>query len=319
MAEWVAKNNKYAGATTNTLSHAKNMYLAVRGNQEGMGVVGIPTKYYPALEVFERNLMLAILNECGVMMERKGLQEEKQAIELQTQRERLRSNLLRAISHDLRTPLTSISGNAAVLMEKSIALDEEKKQTLYATIYDDALWLMNLTENLLSITRIENGTMNLNLNAELLDDAFREALSHIDRKGSEHHIRVDLADDLLMAKMDVRLIVQVIINIVNNAIKYTPVGSNIVLSARKQENWVCVQIADDGPGISHEAKAHLFDMFYTAGQGSADSRRGLGLGLSLCKSIVNAHGGKIAVTDNIPRGCVFSFTLPLEEVKVDNV
>lgn len=319
MAEWVAKNNKHAGATTNTLSHAQNLYLAVRGNQEGMGVVGIPAKYYPALEVFERNLMLAILNECGVMMERKGLQEEKQAIELQTQRERLRSNLLRAISHDLRTPLTSISGNAAVLMEKNISLDEEKKQTLYATIYDDALWLMNLTENLLSITRIENGTMDLNLNAELLDDAFREALNHLDRKQSEHHIQVDLADDLLMAKMDVRLIVQVIINIVNNAIKYTPVGSHIVLSARKQGDMVCVQIADDGPGLPDEAKAHLFDMFYTAGQRSADSRRGLGLGLSLCKSIVNAHGGTIAVTDNVPQGCVFSFTLPLEEVKVDNV
>lgn len=319
VAEWVAKNNKHAGATTNTLSHAQNLYLAVRGNQEGMGVVGIPTKYYPALEVFERNLMLAILNECGVMMERKGLQEEKQAIELQTQRERLRSNLLRAISHDLRTPLTSISGNAAVLMEKNISLDEEKKQTLYATIYDDALWLMNLTENLLSITRIENGTMDLNLNAELLDDAFREALNHLDRKQSEHHIQVDLADDLLMAKMDVRLIVQVIINIVNNAIKYTPVGSHIVLSARKQGDMVCVQIADDGPGLPDEAKAHLFDMFYTAGQRSADSRRGLGLGLSLCKSIVNAHGGTIAVTDNVPQGCVFSFTLPLEEVQVDNV
>ena len=130
---------------------------------------------------------------------------------------------------------------------------------------------------------------------------------------------MDLADDLLMAKMDVRLIVQVIINIVNNAIKYTPVGSNIVLSARKQENMVCVQIADDGPGISDEAKTHLFDMFYSAGQGSADSRRGLGLGLSLCKSIVNAHGGTIGVTDNVPQGCVFSFTLPLEEVNVDNV
>ena len=127
------------------------------------------------------------------------------------------------------------------------------------------------------------------------------------RRMRPHH--ADGADDLLMAKMDVRLIVQVIINIVNNAIKYTPVGSNIVLSARKQENWVCVQIADDGPGISHEAKAHLFDMFYTAGQGSADSRRGLGLGLSLCKSIVNAHGGEITVADQQPHGAIFTFSI----------
>lgn len=103
----------------------------------------------------------------------------------------------------------------------------------------------------------------------------------------------------------------------NNAIKYTPKGSHIILSAEKQENMVCIRIADDGPGISDEAKKHLFDMFYTAGIGKPDSRRGLGLGLSLCKSIIDAHGGEIVVMDNVPQGCVFCFTLPLEEVSID--
>lgn len=316
VADWVVKNNKRAGATTNTLSHAHNLYLAVRGIQGVMGVVGIPAKYYPELEVFEKNFMIAILNECGLILERRRLREEKVAIEMETQQERLRSNLLRAISHDLRTPLTSISGNAGVLMEKSIVLDEEKKQELYRSIYDDSMWLVNLTENLLSITRIENGTMRLQASAELLEDVFREALSHIDRQAKDHHISVELPDDLLMAKMDVRLIVQVIINIVNNAVKYTPVGSHIVLRAEKRDHMVAVSIADDGPGITDEAKAHLFDMFYTASQGKADNRRGLGLGLNLCRSIVTAHGGTIDVTDNIPHGAVFTFTLPLEEVAI---
>ena len=215
--------------------------------------------------------------------------------------------------------MTSISGNAGVLMEKSILLDESKKQEIYSSIYDDSMWLVNLTENLLSITRIENGTMHLRMNAELIDDVFREAISHVDRKASEHKISVELADDLLMAKMDVRLIVQVMINIINNAIKYTPEGSCICLSAQKQNNMVQIRIADDGPGISDEAKLHLFDMFYTADIGKADSRRGLGLGLSLCKSIVDAHGGEISVSDNQPHGAVFSFTLPLEEVNFDHV
>ncbi|MFR8001699.1 MAG: DUF4118 domain-containing protein [Hydrogeniiclostridium sp.] len=319
VADWVVKNNKHAGATTNTLSHAQNLYLSVRGNQEVMGVIGIPSKYYPPLDVFEKNLLISLLNECGLILERRRLRAEKQAIEMETQRERLRSNLLRAISHDLRTPLTSISGNAGVLMEKSILLDENKKQEIYSSIYDDSMWLVNLTENLLSITRIENGTMHLQMNAELIDDVFREAISHVDRKASEHEISVDLADDLLMAKMDVRLIVQVIINIVNNAIKYTPEGSHICLSAQKEKKMVRIRIADDGPGISDESKLHLFDMFYTADIGKADSRRGLGLGLSLCKSIVDAHGGEITVSDNKPQGAVFSFTLPLEEVNFDHV
>lgn len=319
VADWVIKNNKRAGATTNTLSHAHNLYLSVRGNQEVMGVIGVPAKYYPPLEVFEKNLMISILNECGLILERRRLRDEKQKIALETQRERLRSNLLRAISHDLRTPLTSISGNAGVLMEKSIALTEEKKQEIYASIYDDSMWLVDLTENLLSITRIENGTMHLQMNAELIDDVLREAIAHVDRQAARHHIRVNLEDDLLMAKMDAGLIVQVIINIVNNAIKYTPEGSHICISAEKEDRMVCIHIADDGPGISDEAKVHLFDMFYTAGIGKADSRRGLGLGLSLCQSIVEAHGGEIFVENNKPHGAVFSFTLPLEEVNLDRV
>ncbi len=319
VAEWVVKNNKRAGATTDTLAHAQNLYLAVRGIQGVMGIVGIPSKYYPVPEVFEKNLMISILNECGIILERRRLRAEKQVIAMETQQERLRSNLLRAISHDLRTPLTSISGNAGVLMEKSIVLNEEKKQELYRTIYDDSMWLVNLTENLLSITRIENGTMHLQMNAQLMDDVFRESLTHLDRKSKEHHISVELPDDLLMAKMDVRLIMQVIINIVNNAVKYTPAGSSIVLRAEKKNSMVEVSIADDGPGISDEDKKHLFDMFYTASQGKGDNRRGLGLGLNLCRSIVTAHGGAISVKDNIPHGSVFTFTLPLEEVDIHNV
>ena len=319
VADWVAKNNKRAGAGTNTLSDAQNLYLAVRGVQGVMGVIGIPVRYYPPIEVFENNLMIAILNECGLILERRRFWEEKQAIEMETRQERLRANLLRAISHDLRTPLTGISGNAGVLMEQSSALSEEKKQELYRFIYDDAMWLVNLTENLLSITRIENGTMNLNMQAELMEDLFEEALSHLDRKSQEHRISVDLKDDLLMAKVDGRLIVQVIINIVNNAIKYTPPGSQIILSAQKQGKSVAVRIADNGPGISDSAKEHLFDLFYTANQGKADTRRGLGLGLNLCRSIVAAHGGEIHIEDNQPHGAVFSFTLPLEEVDMNHV
>jgi len=318
VANWVVKNNKHAGATTNTLSQVQNLYLSIRGNQEVMGVVGIPAKYYPPLDAFEKNVMIAVLNECGLILERRRLRAEKQTIALETQRERLRSNLLRSISHDLRTPLTSISGNAGVLMEKSITLDETQKQEIYNSIYDDSMWLVNLTENLLSITRIENGTMHLQMEAELIEEVFREALAHVDRQSAKHEISVELSDDLLMAKMDVRLVLQVIINIVNNAIKYTPEGSHICLSAQKQGNMVCIRISDDGPGISNEAKPHLFDMFYTADTGRPDSRRGLGIGLSLCKAIVEAHGGRIAVADNSPHGAVFYFTLPLEEVSLDH-
>ncbi|WP_273478669.1 sensor histidine kinase KdpD [Ignavigranum ruoffiae] len=319
IASWVIKNNKHAGATTNTLSHAQNLYMAVRGTQGVLGVIGIPTKYYPDLTMFEKNLMVSILNDCGLMLERRRLIEEKQFIEIETQRERLRSNLLRSISHDLRTPLTSISGNASVLMDQSIHLAESKKQELYTSIYDDAMWLVNLTENLLSITKIDNGTMQLAINAELLEDVFHEAVTHVDRKIANHHLKVELPDELLVARMDGRLIVQVLVNLLNNAIKYTQEGSEIYLKAERKAHSVWIQVKDNGPGIPLRAKEHLFDMFYTADLGRSDSRRGLGLGLSLCKSIVEAHGGKIWVEDNQPQGTVFTFTLPLEEVNIENV
>ena len=235
----------------------------------------------------------------------------------QAQQEALRANLLRAISHDLRTPLTAISGNAGILMENASVLDAAKRRQLYTSIYDDSMWLANLVENLLSVSRIENGTIRLKMEPELLEEVFQEALTHLDRKAKEHTITVELPDDMLMAKMDARLIVQVVINIVNNAIKYTPPGSHVQVSARKRGESVEVRIADDGPGISDEAKAKLFDMFYTANNARGDGRRGLGLGLSLCRSIVQAHGGSITVEDNYPKGAIFSFTLPLAEVNTD--
>ena len=319
VAEWVRKNNKHAGATTNTLMNAKNYYLSVRGMQGVMGVVGIPIKGYPELGAFEKNLLIAILNECGIIMERKRLSIEKQNIEMETHQERLRSNLLRAISHDLRTPLTSISGNADVLMEESVVLPESKKQELYRDIYDDAMWLINLTENLLSITRIENGTMKLKIEAQLVEEVVVEALKHVDRRVKNYIVKINIPDDLLMAKMDARLIIQVIINIVNNAIKYTPIGSEITISAKKDGQMVRIDIADTGDGIDEQTKKHLFDMFYTASHGKSDDRRGLGLGLNLCKSIITAHGGTINVLDNKPKGSIFSFTLPLEEVNIADV
>ena len=223
--------------------------------------------------------------------------------------------MLRSISHDLRTPLTSISGTAALLLENE--LPEDKRRQMYISVYDDARWLIDLVENLLSITRIEGSGKLTDIQPELIDDVFREAVSHADRLLKEHEFQIKIDDDLLMAYMDARLIVQVIINLVNNAVKYTPSGSHIVLSGCSEGDVVAISVADDGAGIADEAKSKIFDMFYTAGNGSGDARRGLGLGLALCKSIVQAHGGSITVEDNIPHGAVFKFTLPKAEVQQD--
>ncbi len=308
-AQWVYQNNKHAGATTNTFPGARCLYLAVRGRKKALAVAAIAVGAH-GLGAFEKSLLIAMLGECGLALEKNALDEAKQEMEIKASQEALRANLLRAISHDLRTPLTSISGNAGVLMGNSSVLGEDKKQQLYTDIYDDSIWLINLVENLLAITRIENGAVSLAMAPELLEDLVGEALSHLSRRAQDHEISSRLEEGLLLADCDARLIIQVLVNLVDNAVKYTPPGSHIEISARGEGAMIRVEVADDGPGIPDEAKTKLFEMFYTAGNHRGDGRRGLGLGLSLCQSIVMAHGGSIEARDNQPHGAVFSFTLP---------
>ena len=138
----------------------------------------------------------------------------------------------------------------------------------------------------------------------------------MNRKAEEHVIQVHALEDLMLVRIDARLIVQVLINLVDNAVKYTPAGSVIEIDTKKKDRWVEVSVFDNGSGIPDEQKPRIFDMFYSGANQIADSRRSLGLGLSLCRSIVTAHGGEICVTDNQPHGAVFTFTLPAGEVEL---
>ena len=312
-AAWVFQNRKRAGAFTETNRDAKYLYLPVCAKDKSYAVVGIPMGEEP-LEGFESSVVRSILGECALALENEIALREREQSMLVAKNEQLRANLLRSISHDLRTPLTSISGNAGILLANADDMDREQRGILYQDIYDDSLWLINLVENLLSVTRIEDGTMKLRLSAELLDDVVSEALRHINRKSVEHKITVRQEEEFMLVRADAQLVIQVIINIINNAIKYTPPGSEIVIATKKQDGMAVVEIADNGPGIPDGEKTNIFDMFYTLNKGVVDSRRSLGLGLALCKSIISAHGGEILVLDNQPAGSIFRFTLPIEEV-----
>lgn len=316
IAQWVFEHKKRAGATTNTFSNVENLYLSIRINKKVYGVIGIQIEDKP-LDSFENSVLLSIVGECALAIENIRNAKEKEQAALLAQKEQLRANLLRAISHDLRTPLTSISGNASNLLSNYKGLDDDMKMQMFTDIYDDSKWLISLVENLLSVTRIEEGRLNFNMTTEVVDEVIEEALRHIDRKKIEHDITVEYGNEILLAKMDAKLILQVIINIVDNAIKYTPIDSSIHIKAERKENWVSVSIADNGAGIPSDIKSRVFEMFFTGDKKIADGRRSLGLGLALCKSIINAHGGTLVLTDNKPHGCVFTFTLPLGEVNIN--
>ena len=296
-----------------TLSE-KAEYHKLQTGDNCYGTVCIEKKEEP-LDASENSILQSILGECTLALENQRNAKEKEEAAILAQSEQLRANLLRTISHDLRTPLTSISGNASNLLSNSSSFSEKTKQQIYEDIYDDSLWLISLVENLLSATRIEDGRMQLRTSPEVLSDIVEEALMHVRRKAEKYHISVVSEEELLVVKADARLIIQVLINLLDNALKYTEEGSEITVSIRKLGSLFAeVSVSDNGPGIPDKDKNEISEKFYRGENKIADNRRSLGLGLYLCKSIVEAHGGKISVKDHVPKGSVFSFTVPLEEV-----
>lgn len=313
IAQWAFLNQTVAGAHTEKYENAKSLYhpISINGYCYGVIVLYLNSE---SLEAFEYSVFSSIIGECALALEGLRNAAEKEQTAMAMRNEQLRSNLLRSISHDIRTPLTSISGNASNLMTHYEQLDAETRKQIFSDIYDDSEWMINLVENLLSISRIENGQMDLHLSLEIVNDVIEEALRHIDKKAVQHNILVQLSNDVLIARMDARLITQVLINLVNNAIKNTQIGSEIRIRSEQAGDHIYVHVDDNGPGISNDMKPHIFEMFYTGQNVVSDGRRGIGLGLALCKSIVEAHGGMITLSDNIPTGCCFSFSLPAGEV-----
>jgi len=313
IAQKVLETMQLSGNTAQVISDTGFIYLKLHVNERVYGVVGIEAKQNP-LDASEHSILLSILGEGALALENEKNHREKEAAAIWAESEQLRANLLRTISHDLRTPLTTISGNASSLLSNGDDFDAETRNQLYLDIYEDSIWLINLVENLLSATRIEDGRMTLRTSTELADDIVEEALSHVERKARAHEVSVVSQDELLLVKADAKLIVQVLVNLLDNAIKYTQPGSCIVIETRKKEAMAEILVSDDGDGISDEEKGKIFDKFYCGGKKIADKRRSLGLGLYLCKAIVEAHGGSIYVTDGEMGGAVFGFTLPLGEV-----
>ena len=316
VAKWVAINGKHAGATTRYLSGSKSIYYAVLTDDKIYGVIGIYLGN-DVLESFDKRILLAILSEMAMCLENIKSNEEKNEAIIKVKKEQFRSDLLRSISHDLRTPLTSIYGNADVLLNDNGNLKNDKKNALYKNIYDDSLWLINLVENLLSITRIEDGSVKLRIEPEVIEDVIDESLSHVSRIKDNRKIKVNISDDFLMADMDARLIVQVLINLINNAIKYTEDESTISINAYQIKNNVYIEVCDNGSGIKDIDKNKIFEKFYTVNHSVVDSKKSMGLGLSLCKSIVEAHGGVISVKDNQPTGAIFTFSLPATKITIN--
>lgn len=241
------------------------------------------------------------------------LNEEKAAIQLEAARETIRGNILRAVSHDLRTPLTAISGAASVLLSSEEIIHSEKNFSLVHDIKSDAESLITMVENLLSITKIRDGSMPIHKQEEMLEEVAGDALLTVRRRFPDYSIKLELSDDILYLPMEPMLIKQVIVNLLENSIRHSGDREHIRLHLFRQEDWAVVEVRDQGRGISPEV-CQAVQSGSPMDQLSNDSSRGMGIGLAVCQSIIKVHNGFFAA-GNSPDGggAVFRFGLPMEE------
>ncbi|MBP3372705.1 MAG: hypothetical protein J6L88_09295 [Clostridia bacterium] len=262
------------------------------------------------------SLLSSLLLQISVALEKYQTDRKREQATVAAENEMLRANLLRAISHDLRTPLTGIIGSANLLMSD---LDEDVKNRLAQDICQDAQWLVNLVENVLSVTRIEDGRLQLHLSPQIAEEIVDEALTHVMAHEKDALKRED-EEGFLLVRADPQLLTQVIVNLVNNAFNHGGDNVHVCVRTYLDGDDAVIEVEDDGVGVPDEAKDKIFDLFYTAQEGGAgDRRKGLGVGLSLCKSIIGAHEGTITLTDAVPHGAKFTIRLKAIELMEQEV
>ncbi len=310
VAHWVFVNQKQAGSGTDTLAEARAYYMPVIFQGNVLGVLGISCSNGLRIDQSNRAFMKRITSLVAIALERQRLSDEQRAILIETEKEKLRSNLLRAISHDLRTPLTGILGASSAILENKGAIDDNTKEQLVSHIKEDSQWLIRMVENLLSVTRINEDTANVTKTPEAAEEIIASAIGRIRKRFPQQKIDVRVPEELLMVPMDGTLIEQVIINLIENAIKHS--GETLILvSLQKEEDFAVFEVSDNGDGIPEQDFPYLFESYVPNGKRTSDSSRGMGIGLSICMSIVKAHHGKIEAFNREGNGALFRFILPL--------
>lgn len=305
---WVFDHGRAAGAGTDTLPGTDATYLPLIGTDQLVGVLGVkPVAVDAKLSNSKIQLVGAFANQVAMALERCQLASDAEHVRLQMETERLRNTLLSAISHDLRTPLAGITGAASLLVEGNDKLAAESRGELASSILDQSDRLNRLVANLLDLTRIEAGAIQLQRVLQPIEEVVEVVLGRMERELREHPVKTHLPANLPPVAVDGLLIQQVLINLFDNAAKFSPAGSVIDLTASTQGDALVVEVADRGAGIPADAMDRIFEKFYRIDTSLAE---GTGIGLAICRGIVEMHGGQISARNREGGGAVFRFTLP---------
>ncbi|HMP41626.1 MAG TPA: ATP-binding protein, partial [Roseiflexaceae bacterium] len=314
IAHWVFDHGEPAGLSTNTLPSATAIYLPLSGTQGIVGVLGVqPAQVQQILNPEQRHLLDAFASQTAVAFERAVFAEVAQRTAVQMEAERTRNALLSSVSHDLRTPLAVVTGALSSVLDAGNGIDDATRIELLTNAYDEAERLSRLLNNILEMTRLEAGGMHARKEWHPLEEVVGAALTRLERQLGGRDILVELADDLPLIPLDAVLIEQVLVNLLENALKYTPATSPITISASVLNDTVPpavqVRVADRGPGVPPGSEDAIFTKFT---RGLQPTQSGVGLGLTISRGIIHIHGGTIWCEARPGGGAVFVFPLPIE-------
>jgi len=314
-ARWALNHGEPAGADTSTLPIIPWYFVPLKTAAKALGVVGVAKEKDGApLDSEARALLDTLVEQTAAALDRAALAREMVSAKTETETERVRNTLLASVSHDFRTPLASILGSATSLIELGDRLDAAAKKDLLGQIKTEAEDLDDMVRNLLAITRIDAGALELRRDWVDLREITDRVVNAARRRGARQRIDVRLPQDLPLVRADATLIEQAIGNVVGNAIAHTPATSHVVLSATVVQDAITVRVTDDGPGIPQDRLSQIFEKFVTGGEGGdSNSAQGTGLGLAIARGIMDAHGGSIAAESPVEgRGARFNMTFPRE-------
>jgi two-component system, OmpR family, sensor histidine kinase KdpD len=314
IAHWVFENMVPAGVDTDFCGDSSYTYLPLISHHKVWGVLGIYNIDSKSSVVNNLPFLDLIISQVAMALERQHLTDNQQQIIVDTEKEKMRANLLRAVSHDLRTPLTGMIGASETLLNTRDSISVEEQNKLLEYIYEDSNWLLHMVENLLSVTRISGDNSSVKKSLEPLEEVVSESITRIQTRYPNASITAKIPDEFLMVPMDATLIEQVIINLIENAIKHSKSTKPVELLVTKENNEILFHIVDYGIGIPQDNIDGIFDGFSHSNNHSSDTSKGLGIGLSICKTIINAHGGTLTAKNHGDSGAVFVFTLPAKEI-----
>jgi len=309
VAQWVFEHDRPAGRGTGTLPAAAAVYFPLTTSRGSVGVVGIFAKQAGGeLNPETGQLAGAFASQAALAVERAMLAREARQAWERVEAEFLRNTLLSGVSHELRTPLAAITGAASALIETGSQLTEDLRRELLETIYTESERMERLISNLLDMTRLESGGLRLKKEWQPVQDVVGAALRHLDRRLRGREIRTNLPENLPLLNMDGVGIEQVLANLIDNAVEYSPADTPIEISARRERGSVVIEVADHGPGLPPGTELRIFEKFFRAH--ANETRRGIGLGLAISKGIVEAHQGSIMAKNRPEGGALFRVTLP---------